>query len=129
MPHPLLVVNPVLMEPQAEEKEQPLKVGTLLVQPWGTAKTVHNKVCKIVKVTSRKVGRGKWSTSYYYYDVQWLGANVEKEVDSDRYITFKEYKERLDNNIVKQNKILNRQYQKRADADVLEQKAKQAFGV
>ena len=122
---PMLIVKPNSDEPKVKAKA---KVGDLLVQPWGTAKTVRNRVCKIVRI-EKVTGQGYWKYTTYKYDVQWLDGKVEKGISQNRYETFEEYKGRLDKNIETHSNVLNKQYEKRAAADVLESKAKKAFGV
>ena len=125
MPNPLLVVNPAT----EAQPPKPHPVGTLLVKQWGGAKTVRNKVCKVVRVRATKYGHGLYAYTYHKYDVQWLGGKIERGVSADYYISFEKWRKRLENNIEAYNKIINKQYKILADSVELEKKAKEAFGV
>lgn len=126
MPNPLLVIAP---ETEELSKAVPHKVGDLVVLSWGNTKTVKNRVCQITRVYTKSVGRGSYKYTYYNYDVRWLNGVVEKERSQDTFLSFEQYREKINRNIQTTNKILSRQYKDLERSQKLEAEAKKLFKV
>lgn len=111
MPKPLLTIPKVFPKPK-------FKVGDLVLRRWSNAKSVHNRVVKvisvlqtgfIIRVTTRAIdGSGETATESFYE-------------------TFEEYRDRVKKSLDVNNRTLTKQYKELEMIDTLEKKARAAF--